>query len=113
MSPALPRVLLVEPQFVLRRTFAAAARDLGLAEVHEAANLGAAERLAALQSYAAVVLSQEAAPAAAPGALQQLADTAQAARRILLLAPGEAAPDGVTVLRKPVKVKDLLGALAG
>lgn len=32
------RLLLVEPQFLLRRTVAAVARDLGLADVHEASN---------------------------------------------------------------------------
>lgn len=112
MKDALPRVLLVEPQFVLRRTLAAVARDMQLADVQEAASFGAAERLAGLQRYDVVVLASDAASDSG-AALATLAATAGAGRALLLLAPGH--PEPVTphpVLRKPVNVKALLQLLA-
>lgn len=55
-SAPLPQVLLVEPQFVLRRTVAAVARELGIAQVHEAASHEAAGRLLADIRFDALVL---------------------------------------------------------
>lgn len=57
---ALPHVLLVEPQFVLRRTVATVARDLGIAQVHEAASHEAAGRLLADIRFDALVLDIDA-----------------------------------------------------
>jgi len=113
MSSALPRVLLVEPQFVLRRTVATVARDLRLADVDEAATLGAAEHLAQTQRYDGVVLSSGAAPDAAD-ALARLVAQTRATRGLLLLAPAHAEPATPhAVLRRPVNVKALVKLLGG
>ncbi|WP_046116069.1 response regulator [Aquincola tertiaricarbonis] len=56
----LPQVLLVEPQFVLRRTVATVARELGIAQVHEAASHEAAARLLADLRFDALVLDIDA-----------------------------------------------------
>ena len=47
MSAVTPsgRLLLLEPQFVLRRTVSTMARDMGLADVHEATSTAVAVRL--------------------------------------------------------------------
>jgi AmiR/NasT family two-component response regulator len=112
MADALPQVLLVEPQFVLRRTLAAVAHEMQLAQVHEAPNLGVAERLAALRRYDVVVLSGDAAADGA-AALAALVASTGAARALLLLSPQQ--PEPATphaVLRKPVNVKAVLKVLA-
>lgn len=57
---ALPQVLLVEPQFVLRRTVATVACELGIAQVHEAASHEAAGRLLADIRFDALVLDIDA-----------------------------------------------------
>ena len=111
MTTAMPRVLLVEPQFVLRRTLAAVARDLGLADVDEAATLGAAERAAQARPYDVIVLSSEAAPDAAD-ALARLVAAAHATRAVLLLAPAHPEPSiPHAVLRKPVNIRALVKLL--
>ena len=45
MTAQLPRILLVEPQFVLRRTIVMVARDLGMVDFHEASSVGRARTL--------------------------------------------------------------------
>lgn len=57
---ALPQVLLVEPQFVLRRTVATVARELGMAQVTEAASHEAAGRMLADGRFDALVLDVDA-----------------------------------------------------
>jgi hypothetical protein len=112
MTDALPQVLLVEPNFVLRRTLVAVARDMRMADVHEAANLGVAERLAAERPYNVVVLASEVAPDGA-AALEALVAACSASRALLLLDPQHPVPDTRhPVLRKPVNVKAVLKALS-
>lgn len=53
----LPRLLLVEPQFMLRRTVTAVARDMGLAAVHEATGAAAARRALVDQVFDALVIA--------------------------------------------------------
>ena len=50
MTALLPRILLVEPQFVLRRTIVMVARDLGMVDFHEASSVGRARTLMAAQT---------------------------------------------------------------
>jgi AmiR/NasT family two-component response regulator len=51
------RVLLVEPNFVLRRTIVVAARELGVAEIEEASSYAAAERVLAGGTWDAVIVT--------------------------------------------------------
>jgi len=51
-----PRILLVEPQFVLRRTLVAVGRDLGVVEFHEAASLERARMLLDVEAFHGLVL---------------------------------------------------------
>ena len=51
--------LLVEPQFLLRRTVAAVARDMRLANPKELTSIGQAESLLAFQSFDALFLSMD------------------------------------------------------
>jgi hypothetical protein len=59
--PAAPPIdlLLVEPQFLIRRTVAAVARDMRLANPKELTTIGQAESLVAFQSYDALFLSMD------------------------------------------------------
>lgn len=50
-------LLLVEPQFVLRRTVATLARDMGLADVQEATSLAGAERLLSERRFHALLIA--------------------------------------------------------
>lgn len=52
-----PRLLLVEPQFVMRRTVATMARDLRLADVQEATSAAAAEKLLADQRFDGLLIA--------------------------------------------------------
>ena len=56
MTAPLPRVLLIEPQFVLRRTIVMVARDLGMVDFHEASNVGRARTLLAGDAFDGLVL---------------------------------------------------------
>ena len=60
-APAAPpiKLLLVEPQFLLRRTVAAVARDMRLANPKEVTTIEAAETLVAIQAYDALFLSMD------------------------------------------------------
>ena len=59
VAPPLPAIdlLLVEPQFLLRRTVAAVARDLRLADPQEVTSIEAAARLVAVHAFDALFLS--------------------------------------------------------
>ena len=96
MTAQLPRILLVEPQFVLRRTIVMVARDLGMVDFHEEQQ--------ALELLGDLRLGQFA--------------TARDARVVVLAA--DAKPDAATrlqalgaacVLNKPVRISDLLNTL--
>ena len=58
-APTLPTLslLLVEPQFLLRRTVAAVARDMRLADPQEITTVDAATRLLSVQTFDALFLS--------------------------------------------------------
>jgi CheY-like chemotaxis protein len=51
------RLLLIEPQFVLRRTVATLARDMGLADVQEATSAAVAEKLLFERRYDALLIA--------------------------------------------------------
>lgn len=122
MMAPLPQVLLVEPQFVLRRTIAMVARDLGVVDFHEASSLGRARTLLATHAYAALVLNlDEGAPALQLlGELRQGAFASTPGAAVLVLASAAAPGAGAQlqalgvarVLTKPVRISDLLAALA-
>lgn len=121
MTALLPRILLVEPQFVLRRTIVMVARDLGMVDFHEASSVGRARTLLAAQTYDGLVLDLHEEQLA----LELLGElrlgrfaTARDARVVVLAA--DANPDAATrvqalgatcVLNKPVRISDLLHTL--
>lgn len=51
------RLLLVEPQFVLRRTVSTLARDMGLADVQEATSTSVAEKLLVERRFNALLIA--------------------------------------------------------
>ncbi|MGM9482873.1 response regulator [Roseateles sp. NT4] len=59
MTAATPhgRLLLVEPQFVLRRTVSTMAREMGLADVQEATSTAVAEKLLFEHRYDALLIA--------------------------------------------------------
>ncbi len=117
----LPRILLVEPQFVLRRTIAIVARDLGMVDFYEASSVGRARTLLATDTYAGLVVDLQ----EGPQALELLGDVRQGKLahprdiKIIVLAvdllPIEASrlqELGVhCVIKKPVRITDLLNAV--
>ena len=122
MTAPLPRVLLVEPQFVLRRTIAMVARDLGMVDFYEASNVGRARTLFAADALDRLVLDvQEGAQV-----MELLSDlrrgrfaTPPDVRVVVLATDGKPVDEarlqalGVTrVLGKPVRISDLLAAIA-
>lgn len=122
MTAPLPRILLIEPQFVLRRTIAMVARDLGMVDFHEASNVGRARTLLAGGPFAGLVLDL-AEGAQAMALLDELRQgrfaTARDARVVVLATDGKPVDAarlqalGVTcVLEKPVRISDLLSAIA-
>ena len=122
MTTPLPRILLIEPQFVLRRTIAMVARDLGVVDFHEASSVGRARTLLASEAYAGLVLDL----AEGPQALELLHElrqgqfATQTGVPVVALSANAAPADaarlqalGVArVLGKPVRISDLLSALA-
>ena len=121
MTALLPRILLVEPQFVLRRTIVMVARDLGMVDFHEASSVGRARTLLAAQTYHGLVLDlheeQQALELLGELRLGRFA-TARDARVVVLAA--DAKPDAASrlqalgatcVLNKPVRISDLLTML--
>ncbi len=121
MSPPLPRILLVEPQFVLRRTIVMVARDLGVVDFHEATDVARARTLMASERYDGVVLDL----AEGPATLELLNNLRQGkfstpsdSAVIVLAANGETVDDShlqalgvAAVLGKPVRISALLGAI--
>ena len=121
MSTVLPRFLLIEPQFVLRRTIAMVAREQGVVDFQEASNVGRARALLAGEAFEGVVIDLHEGPLAMAllGELQQGQFATRADARVIALAtdgnPVDAArlqALGVAgVLGKPVRISDLLGAI--
>ena len=123
MSAMLPRILLVEPQFVLRRTMVMVARDLGMVDFQEASSVGRARALLATDAYEGVVLDLQ----EGPQALELLSELRQGRfatprdARVVVLAGGGSPVDterlhGLAVARvlgKPVRISELLDAVAG
>ncbi len=123
MSAILPRILLVEPQFVLRRTIVMVARDLGMVDFHEASSVGRARALLATDAYEGVVLDLQ----EGPQALELLSELRQGRfatprdARVVVLAGGGSPVDterlhGLAVARvlgKPVRISELLDAVVG
>ncbi len=71
MAPqALPRVLLVEQQFVMRRTIVSVARDLGVADVQDASTVDRGRALLAGGAYQGLLLNLD----DASGAIELLAE---------------------------------------
>ena len=123
MSAMLPRILLVEPQFVLRRTMVMVARDLGMVDFQEASSVGRARALLATDAYEGVVLDLQ----EGPQALELLSELRQGRfatprdTRVVVLAGGGSQVDterlqGLDVARvlgKPVRISELLDAVVG
>ena len=121
MNAPLPRILLIEPQFVLRRTMAMVARDLGMVDFHEASSVGRARTLLAADAFDGMVLDLQ----EGPQALELLSDLRQGRfaaprdARVVVLAGGGSPVDAerlqgldvARVLGKPVRISDLLAAL--
>ena len=121
MTVQLPRILLIEPQFVLRRTIVMVARDLGVVEFHEATDVVRARTLMAAERYDGIVLDL----AEGPAAIELLSDLRQGkfltpsnSAVIVLAADGESvepsrlqALEVAAVLGKPVRISALLGAI--
>lgn len=123
MTAVLPRMLLVEPQFVLRRTLVAVGRDLAIVDFQEAANLERARTLLLAQAYQGLVLDfQDAARALA--LLRELRDgrfaTAPDAHVVVVATALQAEDEGrlrhlgvSEMLGRPFKISQLLERLAG
>jgi CheY-like chemotaxis protein len=66
------KVLLVEPEAMLRRTVALTARSLGMAEVYEAASTAAGQRMLYERAFQGAVIAVDCAPAGKPTDLSLL-----------------------------------------
>ena len=123
MSAMLPRILLVEPQFVLRRTMVMVARDLGMVDFHEASSVGRARALLATGAYEGLVLDLQEGPQALEllGELRQGRFATPRDARVVVLAGGGSPVDAerlqgldvARVLGKPVRISELLDAVVG
>lgn len=116
--PPLPLLLLVEPQFVLRRTIVSVARDLGLVDFHEATSVARALPMLAAQPFFGLVLDCDDA-ASSTDLLARLRGGAFACAADVPVLAMSSLPDperdawraaiGVTgTLRKPFKIGALL-----
>ena len=123
MTESLPRILLIEPQFVLRRTMVMVARDLGMVDFHEASSVGRARTMLAADAYEGMVLDLQ----EGPQAMELLSDLRQGRfatpceTQVVVLA-GDGKPVdterlqdlGVArVLGKPLRIRELLDAIVG
>lgn len=123
MSAMLPRILLVEPQFVLRRTMVMVARDLGMVDFHEASSVGRARALLGTGAYEGMVLDLQEGPLALEllGELRQGRFATPRDARVVVLAGGGSPVDAerlqgldvARVLGKPVRISELLDAVVG
>ncbi len=118
MNTPLPRLLLVEPQFVLRRTIVTVARNLGVVDFHEANNLERARTLLTSEIYQGLVIDfQQGTPALALLGDLRMGKFASRPDALVIVTAALAPPDlarhlqevGVRhVLGKPFKIGDLL-----
>jgi DNA-binding NtrC family response regulator len=116
------RLLLVEPQFVLRRTVATMAREMGLADVQEATSPAVAERLLSERRFSALLVAidedgealqllqrlragETHHPADVPLAVTAAACDVELAMRLKQL-------DVVRLLLKPFKVRGMLEVIS-
>lgn len=121
MTAPLPRILLVEPQFVLRRTIALVARDLGVVDFCEASDVARARVLLAAESFDGLVLDLAQGPQAMAllGELRQgQFPTAPGTPVIVLVADAQLVETaslqalGVhVVMGKPVRINGLINAI--
>ncbi|MDB5804101.1 MAG: hypothetical protein JWN73_1423 [Betaproteobacteria bacterium] len=117
-----PAMLLVEPNFMLRRTIALTARNIGVGEIHECSSYEAAERtLSTLRCDGVFIalneepggmrlisrLREGATACAADVTIAVMADQFDKARVDALLAQGVA-----RILLKPIKVRHIFEAVA-
>jgi hypothetical protein len=122
-TPAAPPIelLLVEPQFLLRRTVAAVARDLRLANPKEITTIEQAETLVSLQAFDALFLSLDE-EAAALELMSRVRNGDTRCARDIPIAVTAAACDTPLALRlkhlevkrlilRPFKVKGVLDAI--
>jgi CheY-like chemotaxis protein len=118
MNTPLPRLLLVEPQFVLRRTIVTVARNLGVVDFQEANNLERARTLLLSEVFQGLVmdLQQSTAALALLGDLR-MGKFASQPDVLVVVTAANPPPDlerhlqevGVRhVLGKPFKISDLL-----
>lgn len=121
MTAPLLRILLIEPQFVLRRTMAMVARDLGVVDFHEASSVGRARTLLAGGAFAGLVLdlAEEAQAMELLGELRQGKFSTPSDAPVIVLEADAKPVDAIRlkalgvarVLGKPVRISDLLSAL--
>jgi CheY-like chemotaxis protein len=114
-------MLIVEPHFVLRRTVAVLARDLGLVTVQEASSHAAAEKLLQESRFDAMLIALDERGEALEllrqlraGSTVQVTDLPVAATATLCdveLALRLKQLDVSRLLIKPFKVRDMLGAI--
>lgn len=123
MNAPLPRILLVEPQFVLRRTIVMVARDLRMVHFEEVSSVGRARVLLGDEAYDGLVLDMQ----EGQQAMELLSDLRQGRfptprdARVVVLTAGSPPADadrmlgmGVArVLGKPVRISELLDAITG
>jgi hypothetical protein len=122
--PAAPpiKLLLVEPQFLLRRTVAAVARDMRLADPKEVTTIEHAESLVSLHAYDALFLSMDEENAALE-LMRRVRDGGSKCAAGIPIAVTAAACDTPLALRlkhlevrrlilRPFKVKGVLDAIA-
>ena len=124
VAPAAPPIslLLVEPQFLVRRTVAAVARDMRLADPQESTTVEAAARLVAIQAFDALFLSlDEEDPAIELMARVRSGDTKCAATMPIAVTAGACSTSLALRLKqlevrrlllRPFKVKGVLDAIA-
>ena len=118
VSAVLPAVLLVEPQFVLRRTIVTVARELQLVEFHEATSVARAMPALVSKRFTGMVIDL----GDGPEALQMLEQVRSGAFAcgaripVIAMTPESIASRAalleslgpVSVLRKPFKIGELL-----
>ena len=120
-AKALPRVLLFEQHFVMRRTIVSVARDLGVANVQEASTIDRARALLSTDTFDGIVLDCDDAGRTIDllgelrhGKFNSPADAPVIVMAAELRRADEQQLEALTVtevLRKPFKIGDLLNVI--